>query len=271
MLRVEQANASPWPVLTGVTITLLTGAVIGLLAGLLLVQLFKRYWVPEYLQNPVSVMLVVAAFTLANELRPEAGLLATTTMGLYPRTRTRCPSGTSHNSRRTWAFCCCRACSSLAARLEIDTLSSLGLRGLGFVAALILVVRPLSVFVSTAGSALSWQGAGLYRAARTARHRRRGGGVPFALELHDRASKGPSRSSPDVLRGGRHRAGLRAIRAPPDADPGPQTAGPDRHPDRRRARLGAGDRPRAEGGGYDVTLVDSNWDKVRSASWPGCP
>ena len=62
--------------------TVVFGGGLGLLAAALLTLLIHRYWVPDFLQNAVSLMLVVAAFTGANVLQHEAGLLAVTVMGI---------------------------------------------------------------------------------------------------------------------------------------------------------------------------------------------
>jgi NhaP-type Na+/H+ or K+/H+ antiporter len=46
------------------------------------VLLLRRRLVPDYLQNAVALMAVVAAFALSETLQTESGLLTTTLMGI---------------------------------------------------------------------------------------------------------------------------------------------------------------------------------------------
>ena len=48
----------------------------------LIVLLLKRYLVPDYLQNPVLLGLVVVLFATSNHLQEESGLITVTVMGL---------------------------------------------------------------------------------------------------------------------------------------------------------------------------------------------
>jgi len=51
-------------------------------ATMLLVVILRRRMVPDFLRNPVTLMVVVVAFVVANVLQHESGLLATTLMGI---------------------------------------------------------------------------------------------------------------------------------------------------------------------------------------------
>ena len=66
----------------GVIQTLAIGVIGGLLFAGILVLVMRRYWVPDHLHNPVTLLMVVAAFALSNLLHPEAGLLTVTVMGV---------------------------------------------------------------------------------------------------------------------------------------------------------------------------------------------
>ncbi len=71
---------------TAVALALLkTIAIVGVLAALgagLLVLLMHRQWVPEFLESPLALMVVVASFAVSNILQPESGLLTATLMGV---------------------------------------------------------------------------------------------------------------------------------------------------------------------------------------------
>jgi len=74
---------NPW-VHSGIAVvrTLIVGVGMGLLAAGLLVLLLKKYWVPDNLQNAVSLMLAVAVFAASNYLQDQSGLLGATVMGV---------------------------------------------------------------------------------------------------------------------------------------------------------------------------------------------
>lgn len=139
----------------GLLSTVVVGGAVGALAAVLLLTLLRRYWVPEHLQNPVAVMLVVAAFVLANELQPEAGLLATTLMGLLIANQQSVPIGhLSQFKEDIGVLLLSGLFVLLAARLDLESLAQVGPRTLLYLALLIGVARPLAVWLSTARSSL---------------------------------------------------------------------------------------------------------------------
>lgn len=73
---------TPLLVAQGVLITVLVGGLVGLAGAGLMILLLRRYWIPDHLQNSMSLLFVVAAYAIADGLRPESGLLAATLMGI---------------------------------------------------------------------------------------------------------------------------------------------------------------------------------------------
>ena len=65
-----------------IVVTIVAGTVLGVAAALLLKELINRFMIPDFLQNPVSLMLVIATFIASNWIHDESGLLATTVMGI---------------------------------------------------------------------------------------------------------------------------------------------------------------------------------------------
>lgn len=136
--------------------TLAIGIGIGLVAALLMIQLFKRYWVPEELQNPVAVMMVVGGFAISNELQAESGLLTTTVMGaVLANQRTISVKHLSQFKEDIGVLLLSGLFVLLAARLELESLSNLSVRAIIFLALLIFVARPLVVLVSTFRTSLT--------------------------------------------------------------------------------------------------------------------
>ncbi|UCD16455.1 MAG: sodium:proton antiporter [Candidatus Zixiibacteriota bacterium] len=134
------------------------GTVIGLLGALAIVLLLKRYLIPDFLQNPMSLMLVVVSYAAANGIQPESGLLAVTVMGIALANQKyvsiRHITEFKENLR---VLLISSLFVILAARLTIEQLSLFDAANWIFVAALIFIVRPAATFISTFGSSLVWR------------------------------------------------------------------------------------------------------------------
>ena len=142
----------------GVGKTLLYGGALGALAGWMLAQALERFAVPDRLHVPVTFGTVGLSFALANTLQPEAGLLAVTVMGIVLANRSRLDVEHVlewHEPLVTMLLALLFV--TIAARLEVATLTSLGAMAVVFTAVLIVVVRPVSVALSTIGTSLDWR------------------------------------------------------------------------------------------------------------------
>lgn len=140
-----------------VAITLIAGIGIGAAAALILRELLNRFWVPDFLQNPVSLMLVVVTFTAANQVKAELGLLATTIMGIFLANQRKVSVHHILEFKENLRVLLISVLFVvLAARLRVEDLQNLDwLRVIGFLAILIVIARPLGVFLSTIGSGLN--------------------------------------------------------------------------------------------------------------------
>ncbi len=151
-------NGSAALIALGMLKTIVIGGGIGIVAAYIMLQVFKRYWVPEHLQNPFAVMVIVAAFAFSNHFQPESGLLATTMMGLVlANQRIISVKHLSQFKEDIGVLLLSGLFVLLAARVELESLKSLSFRALLFLGLLIFVARPLAVYFSTSGSKLSWR------------------------------------------------------------------------------------------------------------------
>ena len=133
-----------------------TGLVVGLGAAVLLIVMLKRFWLPDYLQNPVSLALVIAAFATADLIHQEAGLLAATVMGIALANQRRVSVHRIAEFQESLTVLLISLLFIvLTARMPAAGLLALSWRGPAFAAALILVIRPLVVWISTIGSGLT--------------------------------------------------------------------------------------------------------------------
>lgn len=156
-LLADAFHETPLRILLGAIKALLVGTFFGVAAAVSMIQLFRRHWVPEHLQNAVSVMFVIGSAAASNWLSHESGLVAVTVLGVAMANQR------STDMRRVVEFkenlrvlLLGSLFVLLAARLDLASLESLGWGSLGFVAALVFIARPLSVFASTLFSSLSW-------------------------------------------------------------------------------------------------------------------
>jgi NhaP-type Na+/H+ or K+/H+ antiporter len=135
--------------------TLFVGVAIGALAAAVLVIVSHRNWVADYLQIPGTLMLVVAAFTGANLLQDEAGLLAVTVMGVLVGNQRFVPFRHILEFKEALSILLVSSLFILmGARLDSHQLRELGWRAAAFIGALIVVGRPLSVWVCSIGTGL---------------------------------------------------------------------------------------------------------------------
>jgi len=141
----------------GLLKTLIAGGGCGIAAGMILVTLMKRYLVPDFMQNPVTLLLLFGAYTISNLIQPESGLLAVTLMGAWLSNQKDINISHIVEFKETLRVLLISVLFIiLAARLNFTGLSLLTLQGLLFTIVMIVVVRPAAVLVSTLGSGLKW-------------------------------------------------------------------------------------------------------------------
>lgn len=138
-----------------VMLTVIVGGGLGAAAAWLLVFLFQRYLVPEQLQNPVSLMLVVVVFGLSDMVQKESGLLATTVMGVVlANQQTVSVHHILEFKENLRVLLLSMLFIVLGARLDLVGFAHVGVGVIPFVIVLIVLIRPAGVFLATLGSKL---------------------------------------------------------------------------------------------------------------------
>ena len=146
--------------LMSLTKTLVFGLLLSGASALVIIQMLKRYLVPDYLQNPIILSYVILVFAFSNSLQSESGLVTVTLLGvMLANQRTVAIRHVVEFKENLRVLLISTLFIVLASRLELnmETLSSLGWESVLFVVLLIGVVRPASVFVATLGAKLTWQ------------------------------------------------------------------------------------------------------------------
>jgi len=138
--------------------TVAVGTLLGILGGLLLSTAYRKYLVPDRLQGVFALSVGMLLFAVSDQLAHESGLITVTVLGIWLTNQKGIDI--EHiiefkENLRTLLIGCLFIV--LGSRIELDEVVSIGGMGVLYVALLILIVRPLSVFVSLLGSPLDWR------------------------------------------------------------------------------------------------------------------
>ncbi len=121
----------------------------GITGALLLRLLLSRYLIPDFLVNSVVLMAVLLDYAMADMLQPESGLIAVTLMGIVLANQRDLPVREIVAFKEELRVLLIGSLFViLAARLTLDALMLLEWRSLLFLAVLVLLVRPLAVWLS---------------------------------------------------------------------------------------------------------------------------
>ena len=133
--------------------TIAIGVLFGWSAAIFLIQLVKRYLIPDFLHGVFFLATALLVFALSNFLQEESGLVTVTILGIILANQKAISiDHVFHFKENLRVFLISCLFIVLGSRIEISAMLDLGWSGLVFLAALILVVRPISVFVSTIGT-----------------------------------------------------------------------------------------------------------------------
>lgn len=146
---------APSMMILGAFQSILIGAVIGGLGAVILIVALKKHWIPDALQSASAFALVVVASWTSNLLHHESGLVAVTLMGILLANQKHAPYRHILEFKENLRVLLISGLFILlAARLPIEDIRGVSIRGVLFVAVLILVARPLAVAASTFRSSL---------------------------------------------------------------------------------------------------------------------
>lgn len=149
----------PLLVLKGLVLRLGVGLAIGLGAGGLLSLLLKQsQFLPQELKNLVVLATVWGSFSLAQALRSESGLMVAVVMGMVLRAACIPEERLLRQFNEQLGILANSVLFILlAADLSIASIVALGWNSVLAVLALMLVVRPINILVSTWNRGFSWQ------------------------------------------------------------------------------------------------------------------
>ncbi|MBB5515877.1 NhaP-type Na+/H+ or K+/H+ antiporter [Rubricella aquisinus] len=145
----ETLGEAAWHLVLGIIVAVVVGG----LAGVGIVQAFRRALVPEYMKVPVLFVTVLAAFAASDFVLHESGLLAVTFMGIIiANARLAAYDEIRRFKEHATVLLVSGVFVLLAANMSMETLALLDWRAVLFVVLIVLVARPLTVMISLAGS-----------------------------------------------------------------------------------------------------------------------
>jgi NhaP-type Na+/H+ or K+/H+ antiporter len=133
------------------------GSVVGVAFGLLTAGLLRwHHLVPDGLENMLTLAFVLAVFQLSDSVMHESGIVAVTIAGIVVgNVKTRVLEDLREFKEQLTVLLIGMLFVLLAADVRIAEIADLGWRGAATVAALMLIVRPLNIAVSTLGTEVS--------------------------------------------------------------------------------------------------------------------
>lgn len=138
--------------------TVLIGFIIGVIGAVIIILLVKKHWVPDFLLNTVSLMMLICVYTVSDILQPKSGLLAATIMGITLANQKFVTVKQIIKFKEDLRVLLIPSLFILlAARLKISDLLYINYQSMAFIGVLMLIARPVSVLVSTYKCGLNWK------------------------------------------------------------------------------------------------------------------
>jgi hypothetical protein len=130
------------------------GVALGIAFGWGMVRAFRAGWTPEYLKAPIIFASIILCYALAEQIEKEIGLVAVTAYGMTLANSRLAGIAELRKFKEDIAVLLVSGVFViLTANLRPDVIKdALTWRTLAFLAAMMLVVRPLSVWIATYGT-----------------------------------------------------------------------------------------------------------------------
>lgn len=130
------------------------GASAGYAFGIVL----RKHWLPDYLRDYAALALVIFVFSAAEYVAAESGLLAVTVMGIWQANMRDVELEDILDFKESLTLVLVAGLFIiLAARVDLESITRLGLGAVGVLLALQFFAGPLRAFLSSIGSELSWR------------------------------------------------------------------------------------------------------------------
>jgi NhaP-type Na+/H+ or K+/H+ antiporter len=145
------------PAVSTILTTIVAGALIGTAGAALIVIGIRKFWGPHFLDNVFVLAVVFLVFIATNTFQREAGLLAVTLMGVpLANQRVVDVHAIVEFKESLRVILIASLFIILSARLTLEDLAFVDARVAAFIGLMVIVTRPIAVWLSTAGTPLVW-------------------------------------------------------------------------------------------------------------------
>jgi len=118
----------------------------------------RRYWIPQFLQNVATLLIVFAVFAFADTVEHESGLLAVTVMGVWLANMRGVPVEDILDFKESLSVLLISGLFILlAARLNFSQLQAVGWPAVIILLSIQFLARPMKILLSSIGTKLTWQ------------------------------------------------------------------------------------------------------------------
>ncbi|MEE4203597.1 MAG: sodium:proton antiporter [Halieaceae bacterium] len=136
---------------------LASGLLLGAAAGYLWGRALRRYWLPSFLHNVATLLVVFGVFALADTFAEESGLLAVTVMGVWLANTKGLHIRELLDFKESLSILLISGLFIiLAARLDIEQLQAVGWPALAVMLGIQFIGRPIKVMICSMGTSLTW-------------------------------------------------------------------------------------------------------------------
>ncbi len=140
----------------GLVKTLVIGLGFGWFFAFILTWAVKLYWIPDFLHGVSFLSVAIGTFALSNWLQHESGLLTVTAMGIFLANQKRVSiDHVVEFKENLGVFLISCLFIVLGSRLDPNVILDIGWPGLGFLVFMVLIARPISVWVATIGGKIN--------------------------------------------------------------------------------------------------------------------
>lgn len=154
----QVSNSDTLDVFKSFFITVSSGVFVGAVTAFFLRWILQKNRIPAYLRNVVALGLVIFAFTFAELISHEAGLMSTTFMGIILANIKVDEIKKILSFKEDVSIILVSVLFiMLSSRIDIVQIEKLGWESAILFVVVILVIRPLVVWISTLGSRLNWR------------------------------------------------------------------------------------------------------------------
>ena len=130
--------------------TIVASILISFFFSWILYYFLKKYWIPDYLEESVTLTAVILAFVISNHIQAESGLFTATFMGIFLTNQKKVSIRAIVEFKENLVVLIISLLFIiLAARIRLEDFQNVRIEFFLFLLVLLVVIRPIAVLLST--------------------------------------------------------------------------------------------------------------------------